>query len=205
MSASQADHIRRAVAERANRPFTVKVSDWVRDRPDGGIAVMFVLVQLACIVAGLLFPDQFRYLVPANIAVTLKSIAVPGIMALGVGILMISGEFDLSVGALYSLLSIICAEISNALMGDVLADPTNPLAPFIGLAAALALGALIGSFHAFITLRFNIPSFITTLGGMLFWKGMTLARPRRPGPALQAGPAVLDDLRRPDRRTSMPR
>jgi simple sugar transport system permease protein len=175
MSVSDAgEHIRRAVAERAKRPLLVKVGDWIRAKPEGGIVVMFILVQLVCLVGGLLFPNEFRYLVPANISVTLKSIAVPGIMALGVGILMISGEFDLSVGALYSLLSIICAELSNRFMGDISADPSSSLAPFLSLFFVLFLGAVIGVLHAFITLKFNIPSFITTLGGMLFWKGMTL-------------------------------
>ena len=174
VSHTQSDHIRRAVAERAKRPFSTKVMDWIRDKPEGGIAVMFVVVQVVCIVGALLFAQEFRYLLPANIAVTLKSIAVPGIMALGVGILMISGEFDLSVGAQYSLLSIICADISNYLGGDIAADPANAWAPFACLALVLALGALIGMFHAAITLKFNIPSFITTLGGMLLWKGMTL-------------------------------
>jgi simple sugar transport system permease protein len=174
MSNSQSDHIRRAVAARDSRPFLNKVADWIRDRPEGGIAVMFVLVQLVCIVGALIFPESFRYLVPANISVTLKSIAVPGIMALGVGILMIAGEYDLSVGAQYSLLSIICADLSNYYMGDISSDPANHLAPFLAMFFVLALGTLIGIFHAFITLRFNIPSFITTLGGMLLWKGMTL-------------------------------
>lgn len=174
MTLTQSDHIRKAIAARAKRPLTVKLGDWIRDRPEGGIAVMFILVQIVCIIAALLFPDSFRYLVPANISVTLKSIAVPGIMALGVGILMIAGEYDLSVGAQYSLLSIICAEVSNHFMGDIAADPSSALAPFMGLAFALALGVLIGIVHAFITLKFNIPSFITTLGGMLFWKGTTL-------------------------------
>jgi ribose/xylose/arabinose/galactoside ABC-type transport system permease subunit len=174
MAFSQADHIRKAVAERSNRPLLVKASDWIRDRPEGGIAVMFIVVQLLCIAGALLFPGEFRYLVPANISVTLKSIAVPGIMALGVGILMIAGEFDLSVGAQYSLLSIVCAEISNRFGGDIAASPSSSWAPFLGMFVALAFGILIGMLHAFITLRFNIPSFITTLGGMLFWKGMTL-------------------------------
>jgi simple sugar transport system permease protein len=174
MTSSQADHIRKAVLARENRPFLAKVADWIRDRPEGGIAVMFIIVQILCIAGALAFPETFRYLVPANIAVTLKSIAVPGIMALGVGVLMIAGEYDLSVGAQYSLLSIICAALSNYLNGDISADPASALAPFACMAFVLLLGTLIGMFHAFITLYFNIPSFITTLGGMLLWKGMTL-------------------------------
>lgn len=171
---SQSDHIRRAVSDRAKRPLTVKVMDWVRDRPEGGIAVMFVLVQLCCIIGALLFPESFRYLLPANLSVLLKSIAVPGIMALGVGVLMVAGEYDLSVGAVYSLLSIVCANLANAMLGDIGMDPHSALAPFAAMAVALTLGVAIGLLHAFVTLRFNIPSFITTLGGMLLWKGTTL-------------------------------
>ena len=57
MSLSQSDHIRKAVARYETRPFTSKIADWIRDRPEGGIAVMFVIVQLTCIIAGLLFPE----------------------------------------------------------------------------------------------------------------------------------------------------
>jgi simple sugar transport system permease protein len=174
MSLSQSDHIRRAVAQYEARPFATKFADWVRDRPEGGIAVMFVVVQLACIIAGLLFPESFRYLLQANLAVTLKSIAPLGLMALGVGVLMIAGEYDLSVGALYSFLSIVAATICNSLGGDIGTEHASAAAPFIGLFVAVACGALIGCVHAAITLKFNIPSFITTLGAMLLWKGATL-------------------------------
>jgi len=164
MSLSQSDHIRKAVALYEARPLAAKIADWIRDRPEGGIAVMFVFVQLACIIAGLLFPESFRYLLQANITVTLKSIAPLGLMALGVGVLMIAGEYDLSVGAQYSFLSIVAASICNSLGGDIQADHPSALAPFIGLFAALGIGALIGCMNAAITLKFNIPSFITTLG-----------------------------------------
>src|SRR5215208_4245939 len=104
MAASQSEHIRKAVALRDKRALNIKFLDWIRSRPQGGIAVLFFLAQLACIIAGLLWPESFRYLSEANIAVTLKAIAPLGIMALGVGVLMIAGEYDLSVGALYSFL-----------------------------------------------------------------------------------------------------
>jgi simple sugar transport system permease protein len=174
MSLSQSDHIRKAVTQYEARPFLVKLADWIRDRPEGGIAVMFVIVQLACILAGLLFPESFRYLLQANIVVTLKSIAPLGLMALGVGVLMIAGEYDLSVGAVYGFLSIVAATISNSLGGDFETEGASALAPFVGVFLALGIGALIGCLHATITLKFNIPSFITTLGGLLWWKGATL-------------------------------
>jgi simple sugar transport system permease protein len=174
MLLTEAAQVRRDVAARHGGPLPVRLADWIRESPEGGIAVLFIAVQVVCIACGLLFPGSFRYLLQANIAVTLKSIAPLGLMALGVGVLMIAGEFDLSVGALYSFLSIVAATVSNALNGDIAADGASSIAPFVGLGLALALGALIGCLHSAITLRFNIPSFITTLGGMLLWKGATL-------------------------------
>jgi hypothetical protein len=82
VTASQSDHIRKAVALRNKRSMPQKAKDWVRDNPEGGIAIMFIAAQAACIIGGLLFPEHFRYLLPANIAVVLKSIAPLGIMAL---------------------------------------------------------------------------------------------------------------------------
>jgi simple sugar transport system permease protein len=170
MTASQSEHIRQAIAARRQRWVFAKIADWIRDKPEGGITVMFVIVQLACIIGALMYPDSFRYLSAANLSVTLKAIAPLGIMALGVGVLMIAGEYDLSVGALYSFCAIICATMSNTIFGG----SDTALAPFLGLAVGLAVGALAGMFNAFITLRFAIPSFITTLGAMLLWKGGTL-------------------------------
>jgi len=62
MAVTQSEHIRRAIALRDQRPLAVKFLDWIRSRPEGGIAVLFFLVQLTCIVAALLWPDSFRYL-----------------------------------------------------------------------------------------------------------------------------------------------
>jgi ribose/xylose/arabinose/galactoside ABC-type transport system permease subunit len=127
------------------------------------VLILFMLVQVGAIIASLLFPDSFRYLSAANISVQLKAIPVLGIMSLGVGVLMICGEFDLSVGAVYTFTGIVAA----TLIGD-------GMSAFLAVPIALAIGALIGLSNGFVTLTFKIPSFIATLGAMLFWQGMTL-------------------------------
>ena len=142
----------------------------IRGRPAGGIAVLFIIVQLACVIASLLFPEQFRYLNPANIRVTLKAIAPLGIMSLGVGMLMIAGEFDLSVGAVYSFCAVFAASVANSHFAGLSSDA----APFAGAALGLTVGILAGLVNGFVTVRFSIPSFITTLGAMLLWKGGVL-------------------------------
>jgi simple sugar transport system permease protein len=143
----------------------LRVREFMRRNKESAVNVLilFILVQIGAIIASLLFPDSFRYLSEANISVQLKAIPVLGIMSLGVGVLMISGEFDLSVGAVYTFTGIVAA----TLIGD-------GMSAFAAAPLALILGAGMGLLNGFVTLRFRIPSFIATLGTMLFWQGMTL-------------------------------
>jgi ribose/xylose/arabinose/galactoside ABC-type transport system permease subunit len=93
----------------------------------------------------------------------LKAIPVLAVLALGVGLLMISGEFDLSVGAIYTF----CAIVMATLVQD-------GMSAFVAAPIALLVGAAIGFSNGLLTLALAIPSFIVTLGAMLFWQGMTL-------------------------------
>src|ERR1700753_842086 len=64
--------------------------------PGGNILIAFIAIQIVCIAAGVAFPAQFRYLASANISVMLQAVPTLGFVSLGVGVLMISGEFHLS-------------------------------------------------------------------------------------------------------------
>ena len=136
----------------------------IRSKPHGGIILLFLAVQVCAIIGGLLFPEDFRYLNPANIAVLLKSMAALGIMAIGVGILMISGEFDLSVGTLYTFCGIVTATMVK----------NYEMTPYLATVIGIFVGVIAGLIHGNIVNRFTIPSFIVTLGAMLLWKGGTL-------------------------------
>jgi simple sugar transport system permease protein len=86
-----------------------------------------------------------------------------GVVTIGVSLLMISGEFDLSVGSVFAF-----APILN---GFFLTDGLNPLLAFIlPFAASIGVGALNG----LVTTKVRIPSFITTLGSMMILRGMVL-------------------------------
>ncbi len=148
----------------------------IRRSKAGNIAIVFFSVQIICIIASLWFPDDFRYLSLQNIQILLKSIPPLAILSIGVGMLMIAGEFDLSVGSNFALSSFVMAWAFNAGL-------PAPLA----LALALSTGATIGLLNGIIVLKARIPSFIATLGAMMFWRGIILVTsegttaPFRPG------------------------
>ena len=128
------------------------------------ILIIFLIVQVISVIYGLINPSTFAYNSFANIQNALGAIpVVTGIPALGVGILMIAGEFDLSVGANFIFSSILMAQLN-----------TNGLSVWLAALIGLAVGTGIGLLNGVITLRLGIPSFITTLGTMLIWQAGTL-------------------------------
>ena len=87
-----------------------------------------------------------------------------GIIAVGATILMIAGEFDLSVGSNFALSGMVFAILTvNYEVGS-----------FVALLVSLAVGSLIGLLNALVTIKSKIPSFITTLGSMLILRGVVL-------------------------------
>lgn len=98
-----------------------------------------------------------------NLKVILHILPELGIVSIGVTLLMIAGEFDLSVGSVFAL--------APVLNGFFLAAGWNPLLafvlPFVG---CIGVGALNGV----VTTKLRIPSFITTLGSMMILRGVVL-------------------------------
>ena len=82
---------------------------------------------------------------------------------MGVTLLMIAGEFDLSVGSTFALSPMIMAVL-------MVAGWSFLPAVLVGLAASLVVGFVNG----WVTIRFDIPSFITTLGMMFMVRSLAV-------------------------------
>lgn len=80
-----------------------------------------------------------------------------GIVALPLGILMISGELDISVGAMIPAGSMSVAIVSG--------HYGLPMA--VGIVVALGIGVLVGLVNGLLTVRTSVPSLIITLGTLV--------------------------------------
>lgn len=87
-----------------------------------------------------------------------------GIIAIGVSMLMIAGEFDLSVGSVFAV---------APMLGALLSNIGVPI--FIAFLAGLVFAALIGLLNGIIVMKAKITSFIATLGTMMLFRGLLLA------------------------------
>lgn len=84
------------------------------------------------------------------------------IVAIGVTVLMISGEFDLSVGQNFAFTPIIWAILFV----------TNDMNEWVALFIALGIAASVGVVNGLVATTFGIPSFITTLGMFFVLQGL---------------------------------
>jgi ribose/xylose/arabinose/galactoside ABC-type transport system permease subunit len=104
------------------------------------------------------------FLTPYNLFNLLRQTAQLGIIAMAMTMLIVSGEFDLSVGAIYAVVGVVAGLLASK------AGVNIWLSGAIGLAAGLALGFLNGLLIA--TTRIN--SFIGTLSTMMIFRGIAL-------------------------------
>jgi simple sugar transport system permease protein len=104
-----------------------------------------------------------KFLTVSSITAMFTLASELGIIAIGASFLMISGEFDLSVGSVFALSTLIFTRLANI--------GVHPLLAFL---LSLMISALLGSLNGIITIKMHIPSFITTLGTMMLWRGVLL-------------------------------
>lgn len=131
------------------------------------VLLIFVAFVAIVVVIQLIMTEGTRFptfVSPVNIVNILQQVAVPGIVAVSMTMVMISGGIDLSVGMLASLVSIIVAlGISQWGLGV-------GASVLLGVVSAIVLETMMG----FIISRTRIEPFIITLGGMISFQGIAL-------------------------------
>ena len=128
-------------------------------RPEAGafLGLLAVLVFFG-VFGGLTFLQIAGMSSWLNVAASLGIIAIP------VGLLMIAGELDISVGAMVP---------AGAMMTAVIAGHYG-LPIWLAIAATLAFGVLVGLINGLMVIRTAVPSLIVTLGTLFAVQGMLL-------------------------------
>ena len=126
------------------------------------VSVLFLVLLAGIAVASSLTGEGLNFYTQGNLAVLSQQIPVIAILAIGAGILMIGGEFDLSVTGVFVMASYLMALALNQWGWPLIA----------ALALGLASGMAVGIVNGLITLRLRVPSFIATLGSMFVVRGI---------------------------------
>jgi D-xylose transport system permease protein len=105
-----------------------------------------------------------RFLSPVNLTNLMLQIAAVGTISVGIVLVLLLGEIDLSVGAVSGLTAAIMAVL------NVKHGWSAPAA----IGAAIAAGVAIGLFQGLWITKLRVPSFVVTLAGLLAWQGALL-------------------------------
>lgn len=133
-------------------------------RPEFSAAAGAILVFAFFAVAG----SAGGFLSLGGTAAWLGVAAELGIIALPIGLLMIAGQFDLSVGSVLASSSMIVAASTSFFH----------LPPLVGVLLALAFGLLVGLLNGILVVRTGLPSFIVTLVTLFSLAGLALGLSR---------------------------
>ncbi|WP_375388140.1 ABC transporter permease [uncultured Amnibacterium sp.] len=129
-------------------------------RPESGGAITAVLIFIFFAVVG----QSGGFLSVDATASWLSNAAELGVVAIPLSMLMIAGEFDLSIGSVVGLTSITVATVSGYFQSSA----------WIGVAISAVLAVIVGLVNGVIVVKTKLPSFIVTLAMMLMLAGLTL-------------------------------
>jgi len=129
----------------------------------GELGSLPVLVGVAVIWAIFAIANP-NFLTPGNLTNLVLQLAATGTISLGVVLVLLLGEIDLSVGAVSGVTAAVVAVL----------NVDHGVAGWLAILIGLAAGATIGALQGFWVTRFRIPAFVVTLAGLLAWTGALL-------------------------------
>jgi len=120
---------------------------------------IFVLLIVLCIIVAAVNPN---FLLPINLQNLARQIGAFGIFSIGLGIVIITGGIELSVGSMMALLGV--------LLSMMLTEWHFGVIPAVLLSIIIAM--FLGLIHGLLITRLNMQPFIVTLCGLLFYRGL---------------------------------
>lgn len=138
-------------------------------RPELGAVVALVVVWIFFAIVA----SDNNFVSWATTAAILNRAAPLGILAIAVALLMIAGEFDLSIGSVVGFAGMAIMLLVTSASSGGLAWPLIP-----SLLAALLITLGVGLFNGTMVVTTKLPSFIITLGALFIFRGLATAIPR---------------------------
>lgn len=148
---------------------------WLHPSNAGVVYAFVVLVGVLAVATAA--QGQPAYLAPDNVSNLLDQTALLGIIAVTTTIVLISGNFDLSVGSVAALGAAVCLSL------------LGPLGFWPAFLVALACGAAVGLFNGLVVQYIGINAFIVTLGTLTAVRGLVLILTDGRTVTADAGPA----------------
>ncbi len=146
-----------------NRDKTFKLSFKFNISKSGTVTRSLIIVYIVMVIFfSIINPRFFTF---GNFKVILATLAISGIVAVGLTPVVLSGVFDMSIGSIFGLTVVVVAKLFNL--------PGIELPIILIILIGLSVGFIIGSINGFLVTKIGINSIIVTLGTLSIFRGLT--------------------------------
>ncbi len=139
---------------------------------------------IALVLIWLLFGymTEWIFFKPRNMSNLFRQMTITSFLSIGMVLIIVTGNIDLSVGSVVGLVSAVAAYLQAIILPPLLESmfpgseilTRSLISTGITIIAALGVGVAIGVFQGSIVAYLGVPAFIVTLGGMLIFRGGVL-------------------------------
>src|SRR5215510_13960188 len=120
---------------------------------------IFILLILLCVIVSVINPN---FLLAINLQNLARQIGAFGIFSIGLGLVIITGGIELSVGSMMALLGVLLSMMLTEWRVGVV----------VAILACMAIAMSLTFIHGILITRLNMQPFIVTLCGLLFYRGL---------------------------------
>jgi D-xylose transport system permease protein len=165
MSTATAENVPAPAADEPSGGVGAYAREWWDNIRAGDLGIMPIIVGII-VIAAYFQSRNDNFLSAGNFVNLIVQMAPFAIIGMGMVFVLLLGEIDLSVGYVSGMGAVIAA---------VLLEPDgNQTSTIVAVAAALAVGCVIGLLQGFFVAKLGVPSFVVTLAGLLGWNGVVL-------------------------------
>jgi D-xylose transport system permease protein len=143
---------------------TISNSRWTRLVNSRSLRDSTLLLVLAVIWLVFYFATNGTFLTQRNLILLALQSSIVALAAISAVMLIVTRNFDLSIGSAVALVGVVLAVLSIKMQVD----------PWLAVAAALAAGLLMGAWQGWWVTKVGVSSFIVTLAGMLYFRGISM-------------------------------
>ena len=139
------------------------------------IALLFIWLLFGSLTGGIFFSSR-------NLSNLLRQMTIVSFLSIGMTLVIITGNIDLSVGSMTGFIGVIAAYLQAVMLPEILpglfpslsAEGLGILSTIVTIIICLLVSLLVGIYQGYIIAYLKVPAFIVTLGGMLIFRGAIL-------------------------------
>jgi len=139
------------------------------------IALLFIWLLFGSLTGGIFFSSR-------NLSNLLRQMTIVSFLSIGMTLVIITGNIDLSVGSVTGFIGVIAAYLQAVMLPEILpglfpslsAEGLGILSTIVTIIICLLVSSLVGIYQGYIIAYLKVPAFIVTLGGMLIFRGAIL-------------------------------